>query len=52
MKRITPTTALRAAAARKMCRGKLTENDWKRADVRTRYRGHFHPEVQKRIDAL
>jgi SET domain-containing protein len=33
------------------CRGVLTENDWKRADVQESYRGHFHPLVQKMIDA-
>lgn len=35
----------------KDCRGRLTENDWKRADVRRFYHGHFHPAVQKMIDA-
>jgi hypothetical protein len=34
------------------CRGALTENDWKRSDVQERYRGHFHPYVQRMIDAL
>jgi hypothetical protein len=34
------------------CRKTLTQNDWKRADVQQRYRGHFHPLVQKLIDAL
>lgn len=33
------------------CRKTLTENDWKRADVQDRYRGHFHPMVQAMIDA-
>lgn len=35
-----------------ICRVRLTENDWKRADVQERYRGHFHPLVQAMIDAL
>jgi hypothetical protein len=34
------------------CRTHLTHNDWKRADVQERYRGHFHPFVQRMIDAL
>jgi len=32
------------------CRRALTENDWRRTDVRARYRGHFHPLIQKMID--
>ena len=28
------------------CRGMLTEEDWKRADVRARYAGHFHPLIE------
>lgn len=27
------------------CRQTLTEQDWKRADVRERYKGHFHPMI-------
>jgi hypothetical protein len=27
------------------CRGMLTEEDWKRADVQKQYAGHFHPLV-------
>lgn len=30
----------------KACRGALTEQDWKRADVQERYRGHFHPMLR------
>ncbi|OGZ96373.1 MAG: hypothetical protein A2847_00995 [Candidatus Sungbacteria bacterium RIFCSPHIGHO2_01_FULL_50_25] len=33
------------------CRHILTENDWKILDVQERYRGHFHPMLQKAIDA-
>ena len=33
------------------CRKRLTEQDWMRPDLRERYRGHFHPIVQKMIDA-
>jgi hypothetical protein len=34
----------------KNCRGMLTEQDWKRADVQQQYAGHFHPLVQALID--
>lgn len=27
------------------CRGMLSEEDWKRNDVQTRYAGHFHPMI-------
>lgn len=33
------------------CRGRLTENDWKRTDVQRNYRGHLHPVVQGMIDS-
>lgn len=33
------------------CRGVLTENDWKIPDVQERYKGHFHPMLQKMIDS-
>lgn len=34
------------------CRHVLTKNDWKIPNVQERYRGHFHPMVQKMIDSL
>lgn len=33
------------------CRQKLGNDDWQRADVQARYWGHFHPFVQRLIDA-
>ena len=30
----------------RVCRGYLTEQDWRRPDVRERYRGHFHPMLR------
>ena len=33
------------------CRYVLTESDWKLPDVQERYRGHFHPLVQKLIES-
>ena len=32
------------------CRRKLTENDWRRADLQERYRGHFHPLVRQLME--
>lgn len=34
-----------------LCRGMLTEEDWKRADVQAQYAGHFHPLVDALIKA-
>ncbi|HWA04836.1 MAG TPA: SET domain-containing protein-lysine N-methyltransferase [Rhizomicrobium sp.] len=34
-----------------VCRGVLTANDWKLPEVRRRYAGHFHPVLQRLIDA-
>lgn len=33
-----------------VCRGAVTNDDWRRADVRERYAGWFMPHVQRRID--
>lgn len=33
------------------CRHILSENDWKIPTIQEKYRGHFHPMVQKMIDA-
>ncbi|HEY1631015.1 MAG TPA: SET domain-containing protein-lysine N-methyltransferase [Rhizomicrobium sp.] len=32
------------------CRETLTNDDWRLAPVQARYRGHFHPHVQRMID--
>jgi hypothetical protein len=32
-----------------VCRGALTKEDWKRADVQARYAWHFHPVVTEMI---
>jgi hypothetical protein len=32
------------------CRTTLGNDDWQRPDVQARYRGHFHPHVQRMID--
>jgi hypothetical protein len=31
------------------CRGVVTGNDWRLPEVQARYRGHFVPEVARRI---
>jgi hypothetical protein len=33
------------------CRKTLGNDDWRKPEVRARYRGHFHPFVQRMIDA-
>ena len=33
------------------CRGRITGDDWRRADVRERYGSHFIPLINKRIEA-
>jgi hypothetical protein len=34
------------------CRGRIGGDDWKRPELWKRYRGHFSPYLQARIDAL
>lgn len=34
------------------CRKTLTNDDWRLPEVQARYRGHFHPHVQRKIDAF
>jgi hypothetical protein len=34
------------------CRGTVTGNDWRRPDVQDRYRGHFSPFLNARIERL
>jgi SET domain-containing protein len=34
-----------------LCRKTLTNDDWRLPDVQARYRGHFHPHLQRMIDA-
>ena len=34
-----------------VCRGMLTEEDWKSPDVQRQYAGHFHPLVDARMKA-
>lgn len=33
-----------------LCRGVVTGQDWRRADLQERYRGHFSAYIQRRID--
>ncbi|HYF65089.1 MAG TPA: SET domain-containing protein-lysine N-methyltransferase [Herpetosiphonaceae bacterium] len=35
-----------------LCRGRLTGQDWRRPDLQERYRGHFIPFLERRIEAL
>lgn len=34
-----------------LCRGEVTGNDWRLAELQERYRGHFAPHIQRLIDA-
>jgi uncharacterized protein len=34
------------------CRQMITGSDWMRPDVQARYRGHFSPFLNRRIEAL
>ena len=35
-----------------LCRGRLRADDWRRPELQRRYRGHFSPFLQRRIDTL
>jgi hypothetical protein len=35
----------------KLCRGNITGNDWRRADLRERYKGHFIPYINQKIES-
>ena len=35
-----------------LCRGGFTGKDWRQADLQARYRGHFSPFLNERIQAL
>lgn len=35
-----------------LCRGVVTGRDWRREDLQQRYRGHFSPFIERRIDKL
>jgi len=35
-----------------LCRGVVTGQDWQRADLQERYRGHFSAYIQRRIDKM
>jgi hypothetical protein len=45
-----PPWACRCGSA--LCRGRFTGRDWRRADLQERYRGHFSPFIEARIEAL
>lgn len=35
-----------------LCRGRITGNDWKKPDLQNRYKEHFSPLLNKRIQGL
>jgi uncharacterized protein len=43
---------MRCRCRRPGCRGEITSNDWQHPDLQARYRGHWTPALQARIDQL
>jgi hypothetical protein len=48
----TPYDQFQCGCGAATCRGKITGEDWRRPELWKRYRGHFTPYLQRRIDAL
>jgi uncharacterized protein len=48
----TPYDEFDCACGSRMCRGKVTGDDWRDPALWERYAGHFSPYLQRRIDAL
>lgn len=49
----TIETAIRTCGCgSKDCRKLITPEDWKRKDLQEKYKGHFMPYLQKKIDSL
>ncbi len=48
----TPDWSMPCNCGSTLCRHTVTGNDWRRADVQERYRGHFSPFLNARIEQL
>jgi len=48
----TPYDEFDCGCGAAQCRGRITGEDWRRPELWKRYRGHFAPYLQRRIDAL
>jgi uncharacterized protein len=48
----TPYDEFDCGCGAKHCRGRITGEDWRRPELWKRYRGHFAPYLQRRIDGL
>jgi hypothetical protein len=48
----SPYDEFDCACGSKLCRGKVTGDDWRDPVLWKRYAGHFSPYLQRRIDAL
>jgi len=46
---VDPTWTMRCDCRTALCRQVVTGNDWRRAELRTRYEGHWSPFIQQRI---
>jgi uncharacterized protein len=47
-----PICEFRCCCGSKNCRGNITCNDWKRLDLRLKYRGYFSSYIQSKINQL
>jgi SET domain-containing protein len=47
-----PEYQMKCECGSKICRGKVTGNDWKIKDLQKRYKGFFSDYIQKKIDNL
>jgi hypothetical protein len=45
-----PGWAMHCRCGSPLCRHRVTGNDWKLAGLRERYRGHFSPFINDRIE--
>lgn len=48
----TPYDQFDCGCGAALCRGRITGEDWRKPELWKRYRGHFTPYLQRRIDAL
>lgn len=47
-----PGWAMDCRCGSRLCRQRVTGNDWKLAELRDRYRGHFSPFINERIESV
>lgn len=47
-----PILECECACGSPWCRKTITPNDWKQPEIRERYRGHFLPYVERKIESI